>query len=684
MIENSFTSGMNESAKFEDVFEESKDLYEHQIQKQAEVDIRSSLVSMMKLTKVNAPTHIESSAKTRAEPTRSENRPQFSTPNNNNLLNVSGHNRSRSMLSSARNNTNAEPRISEQSNAFRKRLLPGVSPKKATMQAYDEKGLETGENLMASLKKSNFKGLQALLNKPPQQRTVFNEQFSISANTERGGNNRESDKKQSSDDMVDDLPEAPALMRLASYHENLSNPNRFYEKYTITHITDNPSEKTIKAIRCKKKLLTQLKTISEFRIVCEEKRNEVDLKSFQARPIKLLDNNPQQKSFWDKTKSICSLNFSSTNKQSDNVAMYQASPCNTLAAFAFNKSDILIIPFNYTNDSSLLMLDKAYCLEASGIDRNILMFSWSCDSNYIAAIFFDSTNLCIWKVRTGEIWESLKHDEIFISITFHTKNPHILLSASFDKILRIWDVHKKKMLNWQQTSDYITCIEFAPSGDFFVVGFFEGFFTVYTYKEKFNQIYSGSINTLSYTINNNPEISPVKKKNSGIFGIFTKKRLVNNKIVKILFLNKMNDDEFFIMSYKGKLKLVSKKLNYTVLESYKQPKKYRVPIALDVFGQYLVMNSENGNANFWTLKNFYTPVINPKLVRCNTKINFSVENYNVFNHHEQSFYSTSFTSEEIVNLWNEKNRDHQVEFFLISVAANGIIRIDEKRKKTYH
>ena len=668
---------MNDSEKFEDVFEESRDLYDHQVQKQVEVDMRST----MKLSKINTPAYIESSIKTKTETTKQDNRPQFSTPHNNNLLNVSGHNRSRSLLSSARNNTNGEPRASELSNAFRKKLLTGLSPKKIPMQAYDEKANDTGENLMVSLRKSNFKGLQALLNKPLQQRTVFNDQFSVSANTERGGNNKESDKKQSSDDMVDDLAEAPALMRLASFHDNLANPNRFYEKYTLAHVTDNPGEKTIKAIRCKKKLLTQLKTIREFRIVCEEKRNEVDMKNFQARPTKLLDNNPKEKSFWEKTKSFCSLNFSSTNKQSDNIGMYQASPCNTMAAFAFNRSDIIIIPFNYTNDNGLLMLDKAYCLEAWGIEKNILMFSWSCDSNYIGAIFFDSSNLCIWNVLTGEIWESLKHDEIFISIIFHTKNPHILLSASFDKILRIWDVHKKKMLNWQQTSDYITCIEFAPSGEFFVVGFFEGFFTVYTYKEKFNQIYSGSINTLSYTIINNSESSPIKKKNSGILSIFTKKRLVNNKIVKILFLNKMNDDEFFIMSYKGKLKLVSKKLNYTVLESYKQPKKYRVPISLDVFGQYLVMNSENGNANFWTLKNFYTPAINPKLVRCNTKINFSVENYNVFNHHKQFYYSTSFTSEEIVNLWNEKNRDNQVEFFLISVAANGIIRIDEKIKK---
>jgi WD40 repeat protein len=681
-MENSFTSGMNESAKFEDVFEESRELYEHQIQKQAEAEVRSSLMPVMKLTKVTAPTYIEESARTRTDSRRPERQHQFSTPMNNNQLNTSGNNRSRSLVSTTRNNTNTEPRNSELSTAFRKRLPLGVSPKKSVMQAHDEKGLETGENLMVTLKKSNFKGLQALMNRQPQPRTVFNEQFSMSANTEKGGINKESDKKQSSDDIVEEIADAPGLIRLASFHEKLANPNRFYEKYTISNAIENPGEKIIKAIRCKKKLLTQLRTISEFRIVGEEKRNEAEVKNYQVRPMKLLDGNPQQKSIWEKTKSICSLNFSSTNKQSDNVALYQASPCNTLAAFAFNKSDIIIVPFNYINDSSLLMLDKAYCLEASDVDKNILTFSWSCDSNYIAATFFDSSSLCIWKVRTGEIWELLKHDEIFISITFHTKNPHILLTASFDKILRIWDVHKKKMLNWQQTSDYITCIEFAPSGEFFIVGFFEGFFTVYTYKEKFNQIYSGSINTLSYNINTNSEVSPVKKKNSGILSIFTKKRLVNNKIVRILFLNKMNDDEFFIMSYKGKLKLVSKKLHYTVLESYKQPKKYRVPISLDVFGQHLVMNSENGNANFWTLKNFYTPVINPKLVRCNTKINFSVENYNVFNHKQQLFYSTAFTSEEIVNLWNEKNRDHQVEFFLISVAANGMIRVDEKLKKT--
>lgn len=54
------------------------------------------------------------------------------------------------------------------------------------------------------------------------------------------------------------------------------------------------------------------------------------------------------------------------------------------------------------------------------------------------------------------------------------KQEQYFLSGSFDKKLRIWNIPERRVVEWAQTSVFITAVGFTPSGKMAIAGLFNG------------------------------------------------------------------------------------------------------------------------------------------------------------------------------------------------------------------
>jgi WD40 repeat protein len=61
-----------------------------------------------------------------------------------------------------------------------------------------------------------------------------------------------------------------------------------------------------------------------------------------------------------------------------------------------------------------------------------------------------------------------------VSIWLHRKNDEVFVSGCLDKIIRIWHIHRKKVIDYINTQDLITAITYSPTGNNIFVGFHNG------------------------------------------------------------------------------------------------------------------------------------------------------------------------------------------------------------------
>lgn len=464
---------------------------------------------------------------------------------------------------------------------------------------------------------------------------------------------------------------------------------KFTDKFNIGNFSKNSFFSKFKAVKCKKKTFNNLQTVNQFKIECEEKKNE-DIKHIVAK--KNSSSKKEKDGDGNVVNYFHSIGFWKKPKIGNCVSIAILSPCSNFLAVAFNQSDVLVFHINLDCINDIFPKEQMFHLETPDNTKNVLEISWACDSQSIAAIFVDSKLLQVWQLSNPSLQTLVESDDIFLSIDFHTKSPDFLLTASFDHILRMWAVKDNKCVDWLKTADFITCIEFSPSGEFFVVGFLEGKFSVYEFKGRFSLIHTAAVKDLHYfnPKKDNSQKKDKKKKEGStvkhkiktslfdLFSILFKKRLVNNKVVRILFPNKEKENEFLILNYSGQLKLISKEKNYLIIESFKS-NEHRVPISIDTFSNYIIMNSEFGPTNLWKLNNYFIPVFNPSIFKSNIVNNRSVENYVPFKSEDSSDYFVScFLSKEVVDKYNANHLKNKVEYFIVSVTCTGLIKLDRK------
>ena len=58
---------------------------------------------------------------------------------------------------------------------------------------------------------------------------------------------------------------------------------------------------------------------------------------------------------------------------------------------------------------------------------------------------------------------------------------HYVVSGCFDKMIRIWNVKQRKVIDWQQTHNYITAMQINNQGNKLVIGLVDGICLIYDY-----------------------------------------------------------------------------------------------------------------------------------------------------------------------------------------------------------
>lgn len=124
----------------------------------------------------------------------------------------------------------------------------------------------------------------------------------------------------------------------------------------------------------------------------------------------------------------------------------------------------------------------------------------------------------------------LAASELVTCIDAHPLEPNLFCLGSLDKFIRMYDISKQTIIDWYQSTDFITALTFSPDARLLVVGFSHGQCRVYT---------TGPI--LKYCCDLNCRNSNVKEINA-------------NKIINIKFFN---NDEFIVASSDSRIRKFS-------------------------------------------------------------------------------------------------------------------------------
>ncbi|MBE7181187.1 MAG: hypothetical protein INR71_08260, partial [Terriglobus roseus] len=108
------------------------------------------------------------------------------------------------------------------------------------------------------------------------------------------------------------------------------------------------------------------------------------------------------------------------------------------------------------------------CREYTGHTSTVIDLSWS-KNNFLLSSSFDKT-VRLWHVSRQECLVTFKHAEYCPSIQFHPRDDRFFLAGSLDTKLRLWSIPDKSVAFWNQLSEMITAVAFAPDGKTAIAG----------------------------------------------------------------------------------------------------------------------------------------------------------------------------------------------------------------------
>ena len=120
--------------------------------------------------------------------------------------------------------------------------------------------------------------------------------------------------------------------------------------------------------------------------------------------------------------------------------------------------------------------------------------------------------------------------DLVTCIDAHPLEPNLFCLGSLDKFIRVYDIAKETIVDWYQSTDFITAATFSPDARLLVVGFSHGQCRVYTTSPN-----------LKFRCDLNCRNTNVKELNA-------------NKVINIKFLNL---DEFVVASSDSRIRLFS-------------------------------------------------------------------------------------------------------------------------------
>jgi WD40 repeat protein len=104
---------------------------------------------------------------------------------------------------------------------------------------------------------------------------------------------------------------------------------------------------------------------------------------------------------------------------------------------------------------------------------DIFEINWSPkdpSSPYLLSVSADCL-VVIWNINFDKPIQILQHSDILCSALFlKPTSENYVASGCFDKMVRVWNVNQRKVIDWQQTNNYITAMQINQSGEKLVVG----------------------------------------------------------------------------------------------------------------------------------------------------------------------------------------------------------------------
>lgn len=110
--------------------------------------------------------------------------------------------------------------------------------------------------------------------------------------------------------------------------------------------------------------------------------------------------------------------------------------------------------------------------ELHGHTSDILDLAWS-TSNHLLSSSKDNT-VRLWQVGSSKCHSIFLHNNYVTSIQFNPVDESYFISGSIDGIVRIWGVQQKRVIDWADTRDLVTCVCYQPNAKGFITGFISG------------------------------------------------------------------------------------------------------------------------------------------------------------------------------------------------------------------
>jgi len=312
------------------------------------------------------------------------------------------------------------------------------------------------------------------------------------------------------------------------------------------------------------------------------------------------------------------------------------------------------------NYDLLQLFEKEPYKEFKGHTLDILDISWSSSnegSNLILTASFD-LKVMLWDIHSMNTTTPLAiydHPEIVTSVSFLPESKNTFASGSLDKFIRIWNIEKNKVIETQQTQDHITSLKYSPSGSVLLAGLYRGQCIVYQFDAK---------KKLTY-------LSRVDCKNRR--GKFSK----GKKITGFHFLS---DFQVLITTNDSRLRLLD-------LRDYKQISKFKghtneslqISATMSDDLEHIICGSEDGSTYVWNCRSKSLKDLTPrqKASGKSDKIN-SYESFMPFKKKTAVTYAM-FVPTEVFNNCLDKYRvkadDKLLSHVIIVAGINGVLKV---------
>ncbi|KAI8812140.1 WD40-repeat-containing domain protein [Cladochytrium replicatum] len=138
-----------------------------------------------------------------------------------------------------------------------------------------------------------------------------------------------------------------------------------------------------------------------------------------------------------------------------------------------------VISLGFGNDSVLVGGDEGACrliqlssgrvLGALNDHTSCVEAIAFCESLPLAATAGVDDKICIWDLNSSRVRHTFKHSDTVTAILFHPIEHYLLLSASADMSVKMWDVRSGEMVkDWGGHQDMILDLAITPDGTKFV------------------------------------------------------------------------------------------------------------------------------------------------------------------------------------------------------------------------